>query len=88
MNVLLFYHMPINLLLKRLTFNKLVGYDIYPCFYDNENVFFTNIHHGETGCYECLERQLISKFPGTVENYFVRMRKIKACTISNYTVIY
>lgn len=40
-------------------------------FYDNENVFFTNIHHGETGCYECLERQLISKFPGTIENYFV-----------------
>lgn len=40
-------------------------------FYDNENVFFTNIHHGETGCYECLERQLISKFPSTIENYFV-----------------
>src|SRR5699024_3398962 len=39
--------------------------------YDNENVFFTNINHGETGCYECLERQLISKFPGAIENYFV-----------------
>ncbi|HCD4748558.1 bacteriocin biosynthesis cyclodehydratase [Staphylococcus aureus] len=40
-------------------------------FYDNENVFFTNIQHGETGCYECLERQLVSKFPGKIENYLV-----------------
>lgn len=39
-------------------------------FYDNENVFFTYIHHGETGCYECLEKQLISKFPGSIERYF------------------
>ncbi|HCV1240443.1 TPA: bacteriocin biosynthesis cyclodehydratase [Staphylococcus aureus] len=40
-------------------------------FYDNENVFFTNIQHGETGCYECLERQLVSKFPCKIENYLV-----------------
>ncbi|HHA5983142.1 TPA: bacteriocin biosynthesis cyclodehydratase [Staphylococcus aureus] len=40
-------------------------------FYDNENGFFTNIQHGETGCYECLERQLVSKFPGKIENYLV-----------------
>ncbi|MDI0369132.1 bacteriocin biosynthesis cyclodehydratase [Staphylococcus aureus] len=40
-------------------------------FYDNENVFFTNIQHGETGCYECLERQLVSKFHGKIENYLV-----------------
>lgn len=41
-------------------------------FFDNENVFVTCIEHGETGCYECLERQLLSHFDGVVTDYLVQ----------------
>ncbi|EOL43457.1 SagC family bacteriocin biosynthesis cyclodehydratase [Enterococcus caccae] len=38
-------------------------------FFDNENVFITCIEHGETGCYECLEQQLMTHFEGCAEDY-------------------
>ncbi|ECB9834706.1 bacteriocin biosynthesis cyclodehydratase [Listeria monocytogenes] len=38
-------------------------------FFDNENVFITCIEHGETGCYECLEQQLMSHFEGVADSY-------------------
>lgn len=38
-------------------------------FFDNENVFVTCIEHGETGCYECLEQQLMSHFEGYANDY-------------------
>ncbi|GHU35516.1 hypothetical protein FACS1894193_08630 [Bacilli bacterium] len=38
-------------------------------FVDNENVYMTGIEHGETGCYECLEQQILTHFDGFVEDY-------------------
>ncbi|GAA2868582.1 hypothetical protein [Lactobacillus intestinalis] len=38
-------------------------------FFDNRNLFATNIVHGETGCYECLADSIISKFPKDMEYY-------------------
>ncbi|EMF0059268.1 bacteriocin biosynthesis cyclodehydratase [Enterococcus hirae] len=38
-------------------------------FFDNENVFITCIEHGETGCYECLEQQIMSHFEGFADSY-------------------
>ncbi|MBC1743465.1 bacteriocin biosynthesis cyclodehydratase [Listeria welshimeri] len=40
-------------------------------FFDNENVFISCIEHGETGCYECLEQQLLTHFDGSVADYLV-----------------
>ncbi|ECJ9746447.1 bacteriocin biosynthesis cyclodehydratase [Listeria monocytogenes] len=41
-------------------------------FFDNENVFVTCIEHGETGCYECLEQQILTHFDGFVADYLVQ----------------
>ncbi|WP_215189532.1 hypothetical protein [Exiguobacterium sp. s6] len=30
--------------------------------YDNEHIFITAIHHGETGCFECLEKNIVTRF--------------------------
>lgn len=38
-------------------------------FFDNDNIFATNIKHGETGCYECLEKSFVSKFPNNMFYY-------------------
>ncbi|WP_323680648.1 bacteriocin biosynthesis cyclodehydratase [Listeria seeligeri] len=38
-------------------------------FFDNENVFISCIEHGETGCYECLEQQLLTHFEGLTSDY-------------------
>ncbi|MBF2663444.1 bacteriocin biosynthesis cyclodehydratase, partial [Listeria seeligeri] len=38
-------------------------------FFDNENVFISCIEHGETGCYECLEQQLLTHFEGLASDY-------------------
>ena len=37
--------------------------------YDDDNVYFTRIMPGYTGCFECLERHIISKFPGVLTDY-------------------
>lgn len=39
-------------------------------FYDDNNIFATLVVHGQTGCYECLEKQIIEKFSGTIDSYF------------------
>lgn len=31
-------------------------------FYDYDSIYFTRIKHGYTGCFECLEKQIITKF--------------------------
>jgi len=38
-------------------------------FFDNQNVFITCIEHGETGCYECLEQQMLMHFDGMADTY-------------------
>lgn len=48
-------------------------------FFDNENVFITCIDHGETGCYECLEHQIMSHFEGFADSY-VEQRDIDIST--------
>lgn len=42
-------------------------------FFDNNNIIGTHINHGETGCFECLENQIVSKFSGSVDKYFQNM---------------
>lgn len=37
--------------------------------FDNENIYLTGIKPNYTGCYECLEKHIISKFDGTVKEY-------------------
>jgi len=39
--------------------------------FDNKNIFISCIQHGETGCYECLEQQMMSRFEGVVEDYMI-----------------
>lgn len=36
---------------------------------DNDHIFLTGIRHGYTGCYQCLENHVISKFDGNLDNY-------------------
>lgn len=51
------------------TLTRLADISYTLIFFDNENIFATNIKHGETGCYECLEKSLISKFPNDMQYY-------------------
>lgn len=37
--------------------------------HDDDNVYFTRIMPGYTGCFECSERHIISKFPGVLTDY-------------------
>ena len=46
--------------------------DITFGFYDNENIYVTNVKPGVTGCFECLEKHIISKFPNTLKYYLSR----------------
>lgn len=49
-------------------------------FYDNDNVYLTKIKHGYTGCFECMEKHIISKFPNDMNYYMNRDSK---CTSYN-----
>ncbi|MBU5487320.1 bacteriocin biosynthesis cyclodehydratase [Clostridium sp. MSJ-8] len=37
--------------------------------FDNDNIYLTGIKPNYTGCYECLEKHIISKFSGTIKQY-------------------
>jgi len=53
-------------------FNRLthaLNIEITIGFIDNDNVYLTGIKPNYTGCYECLEKHIISKFPGIVSDY-------------------
>ncbi|MES5145535.1 hypothetical protein [Lactobacillus crispatus] len=47
---------------------KLISIPYNIGFYDNNNIFATRIIHGETGCYQCLENQILQKFDGYIED--------------------
>jgi len=38
-------------------------------FIDNDNIYLTAIKPNYTGCYECLENHILSKFPGVMSDY-------------------
>lgn len=38
-------------------------------FYDYENIYVTDVLHGTTGCFECLEKEIITKFENTMDYY-------------------
>lgn len=38
-------------------------------FYDFENIYITDVVHGITGCFECLEKEIITKFDHTMDYY-------------------
>ena len=38
-------------------------------FIDNDNIYMTAIKPKYTGCYECLENHILSKFPGVMADY-------------------
>ncbi len=52
-----------NRLMNKLEIENTIG------ILDNENIYLTGIKPNYTGCYECLEKHIISKFPGTMNNY-------------------
>ncbi len=53
-----------NKLMKSLKKENTIG------IIDNEHIFLTGIKHGYTGCYQCLENHIISKFDGDIKSYF------------------
>lgn len=63
--------------------SKKLGIEYTLAFFDNENLFFTHIKHGSTGCFECLELQFISNFSGTISDY---TKNISNTTESNFSV--
>ncbi|MCO6544097.1 MAG: bacteriocin biosynthesis cyclodehydratase [Lactobacillus sp.] len=36
---------------------------------DNDNLYFLAIKHGKTGCFECLENEIMTKFSGMMSDY-------------------
>ena len=52
-----------NILMKKLNKENTIG------IIDYNNIYLTGIKHGYTGCYECLEKHIISKFKGKIEDY-------------------
>lgn len=36
---------------------------------DNDNLYFLAIKHGKTGCFECLENEIMTKFSGVMSDY-------------------
>ncbi|MBF8418016.1 bacteriocin biosynthesis cyclodehydratase [Heyndrickxia coagulans] len=40
--------------------------------FDNENILITCIKHGVTGCYQCLEDNIISRFEGRANDYQIK----------------
>lgn len=57
-------------------------------FYDNENAYFTKIKHGYTGCFECLERHIISKFPKSIDYYIEKENNVINSEISKPEVLF
>ncbi|HIH35156.1 MAG: hypothetical protein MR488_01775 [Lachnospiraceae bacterium] len=55
-------------------------------FYDNSNVYVTRIKHGYTGCFECLERHIISKFPHDI-NYYINEESLSEDCSQNFPAI-
>lgn len=67
---------------------KLISIPYNIGFYDNNNIFATRIIHGETGCYQCLENQILQKFDGYIEDYVSEMDSEKQVfDIKNYGVL-
>lgn len=72
--------------INRLT--KLISIPYNIGFYDNNNIFATRIIHGETGCYQCLENQILQKFDGYIEDYVSEVDSEKlAFDIKNYGIL-
>lgn len=62
-------------------FNRISGandIDITFGFYDNENIYVTNVQPRITGCFECLEKHIISKFPNTIKYYMENLEGNKS----------
>lgn len=71
----------INRITKQLNMELTLG------IYDNENVYVTKIKHGYTGCFECLEKHIISKFTHKMD-YYVNKESIASDYNSSSTAIY
>lgn len=57
-------------------------------FYDNDNIFATRVIHGETGCYQCLEDQILQKFDGYIEDYVSKIdSENQLFNIKNYGIL-
>ena len=52
-----------NRLMNMLNIENTIG------FMDNNNIYLTGIKPRYTGCYECLEKHIITKFSGTMSEY-------------------
>lgn len=48
---------------------NLLNYEVTFGFIDNDNTYLTSIKPHYTGCYECLENHILSKFSGKVIDY-------------------
>lgn len=56
-------------------------------FYDNENIYVTNIQPKTTGCYECLEKHISTKFPNTIDYYSSISRKNESGKLSEAEIM-
>lgn len=52
-----------NRLMNKLDIETTIG------FLDNNNIYLTGVKPKYTGCYECLEKHIITKFTGTINDY-------------------
>ncbi len=50
---------------------------------DSDNIYLTGIKPGYTGCYECLEKHIISKFKGTFADYIQKIAMNNAHMVSS-----
>ncbi len=50
---------------------------------DTDNLYLAGIKPGYTGCYECLEKHIITKFQGTFDDYMQKMEMNNAHVTSN-----
>ncbi|MDT2807762.1 hypothetical protein [Vagococcus lutrae] len=58
------YNKAINIITKKLN----IPYTI--SMVDNENILIANIKNGDTGCFECIEQQIIRNFENSIDSYF------------------
>ena len=56
-----------NRAFSRIMFN--IEKDYVMGLYDNDNIFMFGVQNSITGCYECLERSILTKFSGRIEDY-------------------
>lgn len=56
-------------------------------FIDNDNIYLTAIKPNYTGCFECLENHILSKFPGVISDYEEKYVSEQKCSCGGNLLI-